>query len=98
MSCKTFIVPVGTALAALIGTPSQASIISENSQKNSSELQEKVSSEDAKSTDSILQRLLYRIKEQAHDLTLHKSSSGILYAQHGSHVSHSSHSSHRSGR
>lgn len=96
MSYTKFIVPVGTALAALIANASQASIIPADSQLDSSELQEKVSRGNTNSTDSILQRLTYQIKEQAHTLTLHKSSAGILYAQHGSHASHGSHSSHAS--
>mgnify|MGYP007017515906 CR=1 FL=1 len=98
MSYKTLIIPIGTALAALIATPSQASIIPADSQRDSSELQEKASRGNTNSTDSILQRLTYQIREQAHTLTLHKSSSGILYAQHGSHRSHASHASHASHR
>lgn len=96
MSYKKLIVPIGTALAALIANASEASITPPNSQRDSSELQEKTSIGSPSLKDSILQRLTYQIKEQAHDLTLHKSSSGVLYAQHGSHVSHGSHSSHSS--
>ena len=98
MRYKKLIIPIGAALAALIATPSQASIISTDSQRDSLELQEKASRGNANSTDPILQRLIYQIGEQAHDLTLHKSSSGTLYAQHGSHSSHGSHGSHTSHR
>ena len=95
MSYKKLIVPVGTALAALIANASDASITPPASQ---TDLQEKTSRGSSNSTDSILQRLTYQVKEQAHALTLHKSSSGTLYAQHGSHVSHGSHGSHSSHR
>ena len=98
MSYKNLIIPIGTALAALIATPSQASIIPGDSQRDSLELQVKASKGNTNSTDSILQRLTYQITEQAHTLTLHKSSSGTLYAQHGSHSSHGSHGSHTSHR
>lgn len=97
MSYKKLIVPIGTALAALIANASEASIVPPDSQ---SDLQEKKSAASAKSTDPILQRLEYQIREQAHTLTLHRSSADVLYAQHGSHrshASHQSHSSHRSG-
>lgn len=97
MSYKKFIVPIGTALAALIANASDASITPPDSQ---SEPQDKMSAASTKSTDPILQRLEYQIREQAHTLTLHKSPADVLYAQHGSHrshASHQSHSSHRSG-
>lgn len=95
MSYKKLLVPIGTALAALIANSSEASIPPAGSQ---AEPQEKTSMGNTTSTDSILQRLTYQIREQAHSLTLHKSSSGTLYAQHGSHVSHGSHGSHSSHR
>jgi hypothetical protein len=95
MSYKKLIVPIGTALAALIANASEASIVPADSQ---SEPQEKTSRASIKSTDPILQRLTYQIKEQAHTLTLHKSAADVLYAQHGSHSSHGSHQSHSSHR
>jgi hypothetical protein len=98
MSYKKLVIPIGTALAALIANASEASILPADSQRDSSELQEKTSRASTKSTDPILQRLTYQIREQAHTLTLHKSSSGVLYSGHGSHSSHGSHGSHRSGR
>lgn len=93
MSYKKLIIPIGTALAALIANGSEASIIPADSQRDSSNLQEKTTRTSAKSTDPILQRITYQIREQAHTLTLHKSSSGVLYAGHGSHGSHGSHRS-----
>ena len=97
MSYKQLIVPIGTALAALIANASEASIVPPGAQSG---LQENSSAASTKSTDPILQRLEYQIREQAHTLTLHRSSADVLYAQHGSHrshASHQSHSSHRSG-
>jgi len=98
MSYKKLIIPVGTALAALIANSSDASKIPADSQRDSSDLQEQTSRGSTSSTDPILQRLTYQIKEQAHTLTLHKSSADVLYAQHGSHRSHGSHQSHSSHR
>jgi hypothetical protein len=101
MSYKKLVIPIGTALAALIASASEASIIPADSQKDLSELQGETSRANTKSTDPILQRLTYQIREQAHTLTLHRSSAGVLYAghaSHSSHASHASHASHRSGR
>ena len=98
MSYKKLIIPIGTALAALIATTSEASKVPADSQRDSSELQEAKSRGSTISTDPILQRLMYQIREQAHTMTLHKSSAGVLYAGHGSHVSHGSHGSHGSHR
>ena len=53
------------------------------------------------SHDLVLQRLMYRLGQENHSITLHRSEAGILYAGHGSHASHASHASHgshRSGR
>lgn len=97
MSYKKLIVPMGTAFAALIANASEASIVPPDSQ---SDLQEKKSVTSTRSTDPILQRLEYQIREQVHTLTLHRSPADVLYAEHGSHrshASHHSHSSHRSG-
>ncbi len=95
MSFKKLIVPIGTALAALIANAAEASITPTDSQ---TEPQEQTTRGSTTSTDPILQRLTYQIKEQAHTLTLHKSSADVLYAQHGSHRSHGSHQSHNSHR
>lgn len=97
MNSKSLIVPVGTALAALLANTSEAS-------KNPTETRNglfdvHVASFPSKEIrDPILKELMFRVGEEAHTLTLHKSTSGILYAAHRSHRSHSSHRSHRSGR
>jgi hypothetical protein len=96
MNYKKLILPIGTALAALISNDAEAAKVPTDSQKDLSELQGMTkTSRDL--TDQALKQLQYQMREQAHILTLHKSSSGVLYAQHGSHRSHASHTSHRSG-
>ena len=95
MSYSKLIVPVGAALAALISNVTEASTVPVKSPTDSLELQG-IATTGTESVSAVLQRLMYQIGENAHDMTLHKSSSGTLYAQHGSHVSHRSHGSHRS--
>ena len=97
MSYKKLVIPIGTALAALIANTSEASITPPDSQRDSSELQD-ITKTGKDLTHPVLTQLLYQMGEQSHTLTLHKSSSGVTYARHGSHRSHSSHRSHRSGR
>jgi len=93
---KKLIVPVGAAIATLIASVSYASKVSIDAQPDSSG-QEKITKA-ARAIDPVLKQLMYRIGENVHSLTLHKSASGTLYAQHYSHSSHGSHSSHRSHR
>ena len=97
MDPKILILPVGTALAALLANASEAAKVSVEPLKDSSQLESSLKiGKDLR--DPVLKQLLYQMGEQAHALTLHKSSSGVLYAQHGSHSSHGSHGSHRSHR
>ena len=95
MSYKKLIVPTGAALAALISNVTEASTLSVKSPADSLELQGTAKT-GPEPVNVVLQRLMYQIEENAHNMTLHKSSSGTLYAQHGSHSSHGSHGSHRS--
>ncbi len=97
MSYKKLIVPLGTALAALIANTYEASTAPADSKGESADIQAQLSKGETNVIEPLLQRLTYQIKEQAHTLTLHQSSSGLLYAGHGSHASHASHQSHRSG-
>ncbi len=97
MNYKKLILPIGTALAALISTDSEAAKVPSDVQNDLSVLQDgSKAGKDVKV--SPLKELQYQMGEQAHTLTLHKSSSGALYAQHRSHSSHSSHVSHASHR
>jgi hypothetical protein len=96
MKHSKVIIPVGTALAALIGNTSHASISQTLPENKSSDVQGTLE-HNRTLPDPILQRLRYQVREQAHTLTLHQSSSGVMYAGHGSHASHASHQSHRSG-
>ena len=97
MSYRKLIVPIGTALAALIANASEASIVPADLQRDSSELQD-TRKTDKYLTHPVLRQLLYQIEGQAPTLILHQPSPGVIYATHGSHRSHSSHRSHRSGR
>jgi hypothetical protein len=92
MRFKRIVIPIGAALAALIPNVPEAAKLP----ADSLEAQETPKT-GAESVNPVLQQLMFQIGQNAHTLTLHKSSSGKLYAQHGSHSSHSSHSSHRSG-
>lgn len=97
MNFKKLILPVGTALAALISNDSEAAKVPLDAQNDLSVLQE--GNKPGKDlTGSPLKEVQYQMGEQAHTLTLHKSSSGAVYAQHRSHSSHSSHMSHQSHR
>ena len=96
MSYKKLIIPTGAALAALISNVTEASKVPVQSPADSLELQG-IAKTGTESVNAVMQRLMYQIGENAHDMTLHKSSSGTQYAQHGSHRSHGSHQSHRSG-
>ena len=93
MSYKQLIAPMSAALAALIPTVTEATkvpadtLVSQGTAKIGTE-----------SVSPVLQRLMYQIGQNTHALTLHKSSSGTLYAQHGTHSSHGSHGSHGSHR
>ncbi len=97
MSYKKLIIPTGAALAALISNGAEAATVPVQSPADSLEHQG-IAKAGTESVNVVLQRLMYQIGKNAHDMTLHKSSSGTLYAQHGSHASHASHGSHRSGR
>lgn len=96
MRHKKLLVPVGAAVTALLAYVSYAGKVSAEAQQDSSEQGSRVKTGKT-SIDPVLQWLTYQIREQAHDLTLHKSSSETMYAQHVSHRSHSDHISHRSG-
>jgi hypothetical protein len=97
VSYKKLIIPIGTALTALIANASQTSINPADSQSDSSELQDATrTGKDLR--DPVIKQLLYQMEGQAHTLILHKPSFGVIYATHGSHRSHGSHGSHRSHR
>ena len=94
---KKLLVPIGAAIGALSANISYADKLPAQAPHNSSEQGEGTKTLTT-SIDPVLQRLMYQIGQNTHTLTLHKSSSGTLYAQHGSHSSHGSHVSHGSHR
>lgn len=92
---KAFLVPVGVAVAALVSSQSHAALTSEpQALLERGNLIGGVKD----SKDTVLQELLYQLREEQHALLLIKSGSGIIYAQHRSHASHASHTSHVSHR
>ena len=92
---KKFLIPVGAAVAALISSQSHAALTSAEP-KIPSQLGD-LGSDIKESKDTIVEKLIYQLKEDQHVLLLLKPGSGLIYAQHGSHASHASHASHRSG-
>lgn len=100
MSNPKIIVTTGVAIAALFASLEsevQASVPKQNNGASRGVTEEAT----VGSRDAILQRMMYRLGQDNHSLTLHRSGTGIIYAGHGSHASHGSHGSHgshRSGR
>jgi hypothetical protein len=95
MSHRKIIVTTGAALAALfasLGGQVQANV--SNDQGDS--MRSAAEKTGLESRDIVLQRMMYRLGQDNHSLTLHRSEAGILYAGHGSHASHASHASHSS--
>jgi hypothetical protein len=92
---KKFLVPVGVAVAALISSQSHAALTSAETKIPLE--RENLTADVKESKDTVLQKLIYQLKEEQHALLLLKPGSGMIYAQHGSHASHASHRSHRSG-
>lgn len=95
MTPKSFLVTVGTALAALITSTADTSQIPEEFPNKP--VEQGVFTEGVKrSSDSVIERIFYQIKNQEHLLFMRKSASGAIYADHSSHASHGSHGSHGS--
>ena len=92
---RKFLVPVGVAVAALISSHSHAALTGAEAEINLE--QGKLTEAVKESKDSVIQELIYQLKEEQHALLLLKPGSGMIYAQHRSHASHASHASHRSG-
>lgn len=97
MLYKKLLVPVGAAVAALLAHVSCADDVSAVTLQDLPLQGPRITISNA-SIEPVLQRLMYQAGEQTHDLTLHKSSAGVVYVGHGSHRSHGSHVSHRSHR
>jgi len=87
-----FLVPVATAAAALgadasASTPPQTVTLDQHASKLALD-----------PSGSTISELTYVKGDELHALTMRRSESGQLFAQHRSHASHSSHSSHQSHR
>lgn len=97
MGYKKFLIPVSAAIAALISPQTQA-VPASSSDKATSDEAKVLEQLRAGESHIVVQKLMYSLGEDEHALVLHRSTSGALYAQHGSHQSHGSHGSHRSHR
>lgn len=92
---KKFLVPVGTAIAALLPIEGHANA------NTSRELPQDAGHRELCPEPVVInvnaQSLQYVIQSELHTLFLRRSEGGMLSAGHGSHQSHYSHRSHRSG-
>jgi hypothetical protein len=88
---------VGTALSALIANASEVTQVSSDATTNP--IQPETTINTLKDLEErVCSNLLYQVRGRINSLTLYKSSSGTLYAQHNSHTSHRSHNDHLSHR
>lgn len=98
MSNSKIIVTTGLAIAGLyasLGEQAQA-VVPAHLNKPDLIKDSSVTHTGQESRELVLQRMMYRLGQDNHSLTLHRSEAGILFAGHGSHVSHASHASHSS--
>lgn len=98
MARKGFLVPIGTAVAALLSTTVQAVVNTADVQKLTDDAVRTSPSATPSNNDRVIQELTYMTQSEVHTLMLRQSSTGVLYAGHGSHSSHGSHGSHGSHR
>lgn len=98
MTRKKFLIPIGSAVAALLPVDSHALANASHTEKFPSDEKQTASLVKPVDLDQVIKQLSYTTSSsEAHLLLVRRSNSGNLYAGHGSHVSHSSHGSHRSG-
>lgn len=96
MARKKFLIPIASAVAALLPVKAHALVNAPDVEKLPSDGDYSClhSSKDNK---QVVKQFTYTSRSEVHSLLLRRSSSGALYAGHMSHWSHSSHTSHRSG-
>lgn len=98
MTGKNFLIPLGTAVAALLPAKVQAAVNVSGVQTHPGDAVRVLPSVTPTDIDRVIQELTYRSQSELHSLLLRQPSAGPLYAGHGSHVSHASHHSHMSHR
>lgn len=98
MKDKRFLIPLGAAVAALLPVKAQATLNTADTQKLPDDAARTSSLAAAGDHNRVLGELTYVAQSEIHSLVLRQSSTGMLYAGHGSHRSHGSHASHRSHR
>jgi hypothetical protein len=91
---KSFLISVGSAVAALIAGQASAKNEAVATARNSPQAPDALATSTLR---DVVARLLYEIGSDRHALVLKKTETGGVYAQHSSHASHGSHGSHRSG-
>jgi len=97
MTGKKFLIPLGTAVAALLPVKAHATMNGSDISNSPNDAVRVSSSTTPLNNDRVVQDLVYRSQSELHSLLLRQPSAGPLYAGHGSHMSHHSHMSHRSG-
>ena len=97
MVSKKFLIPIGTAVAALVPLKLHATAVGPTQPTAPEGAVPALPSVTPMDTDRVVQELSYRLHSEMHVLLLRQPRSGPLYAGHGSHMSHHSHGSHRSG-
>lgn len=98
MTGKKFLIPLGTAVAALLLPVKAHATVNGSDIPNSPNDAVRVSSSTTHlNNNRVVQELIYRSQSELRSLLLRQPSAGPLYAGHGSHMSHHSHMSHRSG-
>ena len=95
MSRKPFLIPVSSAVAALL--PAGVHAVPTPDQPHPEVQRDLSSVEISGAQDPIIRTIQYFLGSETHTLLLRQTSGALLYAGHGSHSSHRSHGSHRSG-
>lgn len=98
MNEKRFLIPLGAAVAALLPLKVQGAVNTPEIRPLPDDAVRTLPSAKLTENDPVIQKFTYTMQSELHALLLRQSSTGILYAGHGSHGSHGSHHSHGSHR
>ncbi len=98
MNDKRLLIPLGAAVAALLPLKAQATLNTADTQKLPHDAVRTSPLAAPDDYNRVLRELTYVTQSEIHSLVLRQSSTGTLYAGHGSHRSHGSHASHGSHR
>lgn len=98
MNEKRFLIPLGAAVAALLPLKVHGAVNASETQPVPADAVRALPLAKLTENDPVIQELTYTMQSEVHALLLRQSSTGVLYAGHGSHGSHGSHQSHGSHR